>query len=85
MNTPWQVISDLETHNLRTNKEQIIEAEALAGNDEFFSGCRLALDSMITFGVKQVDTKTGNGTGLSWETFKKTAEKRGLGSSFCDF
>jgi len=74
MNTPWQVISALETHNLRTNKEQIILAEALANNTEFFDGCRLALDSMTTFGVKQVEPKSGDGTGLSWDTFKKTAD-----------
>ena len=74
MNQPWQVISALETHNLRTNKEQIIQAEALAGNTEFFAGCRLALDSMTTFGVKQIEPKTGDGSGLSWETFKKTAD-----------
>jgi DNA ligase 1 len=74
MNTPWQVISALETHNLRTNKEQIIQAEATAGNTEFFAGCRLALDSMTTFGVKQIEPKTGDGAGLSWETFKKTAD-----------
>ena len=28
MDKPWQVISALESHNLRTNKEQIIEAQA---------------------------------------------------------
>jgi DNA ligase-1 len=74
MDFPWQVIKDLELHNLRTNKEQIIDAQASAGNAEFFEGCRLALDSMTTFGVKQVEPKTGDGTGLSWETFKKTAD-----------
>jgi len=73
MDQPWQVIKDLELHNLRTNKEQIIDAQASAGNTEFFAGCRLALDSMTTFGVKQVEPKTGDGTGLSWDTFKKTA------------
>ena len=73
MNTPWSIISALETHNLRTNKEQIIAAAADEGNAEFFEGCRLALDSMTTFGVKQVESKTGDGTGLSWDTFKKTA------------
>jgi DNA ligase-1 len=74
MDFPWQVIKDLELHNLRTNKEQIIDAQASAGNAEFFEGCRLALDSMTTFGVKQVEPKTGDGTGLSWDTFKKTAD-----------
>jgi len=74
MDTPWQVISDLELHNLRTNKEQIIEAQINAGNSEFFEGCRLALDSMITFGVKQVLEKSDDGRGLSWANFKKLAD-----------
>ena len=70
MNKPWQVIKDLEVHNLRTNKEQIIEAEASAGNTEFFDGVRLALDSMVTFGLKQIKEKTdADGAGLDWETF----------------
>ena len=70
MNKPYQVISALETHNLRTNKEQIIQAEADAGNAEFFAGCRLALDPMVTFGLKQIDEKTDeDGTGLDWNSF----------------
>jgi DNA ligase-1 len=73
MDTPWQVIKDLELHNLRTNKEQIISAQAEANNAEFFAGCRMALDAMITFGVKQVNTKTGNGIGLSWNGFSAIA------------
>ena len=71
MSTPaYLVISALETHNLRTNKEQIIEAEAEAKNSEFFEGCRLALDPMITFGLKQIPEKQdADGPGLSWEAF----------------
>jgi carboxyl-terminal processing protease len=57
MDYPWQVIKDLEAHNSRINKEQIVEVQAKAGNAEFFAGCRLALDSMITFGVKAVAEK----------------------------
>lgn len=74
MNKPWQVINQLEIHNLRTNKEQIIEAEATAGNTEFFDGVRLALDSMTTFGVKKVDESTVDGQGLSWNGFKQLAD-----------
>ena len=74
MDSPWLVISALETHNLRTNKEQIIEAQVQAKNTEFFEGCRLALDPMITFGVKQVAEKTDSGTGLSWAGFKQLAD-----------
>ena len=74
MDKPWQVISALETHNLRTNKEQIIEAQAQAGNSEFFEGCRLALDPMITFGIKQVPEKKATDQltsdhGMNWDTF----------------
>lgn len=74
MNKPWQVISQLEIHNLRTNKEEIITAEATAGNDEFFAGAKLALDSMTTFGIKQVPEKTEDrGEGLSWDKFLEHA------------
>jgi len=81
MDTPWQVIKDLEIHNLRTNKEQIIEVQVAAGNTEFFEGCRLALDSMITFGVKKVEEKSneppkpGTGIGLSWQGFRQLADR----------
>jgi len=70
MDKPWQVISSLEDHNLRTNKEQIILAQAEAGNSEFFEGCRLAIDPMVTFGIKQVPERKGpDGKGLDWDTF----------------
>jgi len=74
MNNPWNIIVELEADNSRLVKEDIIKREALAGNDEFFAGCRLALDAMTTFGVKQVDTKSGDGKGLSWVGFKKLAD-----------
>jgi DNA ligase-1 len=74
MNNPWDIIVELEADNSRTAKEAIIKREALADNDEFFAGCGLALDSMITFGVKQVDVKSGDGKGLSWLGFKKLAD-----------
>jgi len=74
MNNPWNIIQELEADNSRLVKEAIIAREAVAGNDEFFAGCRLALDSMITFGVKQVDTKAdASGLGLSWKDFLKLA------------
>lgn len=74
MNNPWEVIIELEADNSRLVKEAVIKREAEAGNTEFFAGCRLALDSMITFGVKQVLTKEGPGRGLSWDNFKKLAD-----------
>ena len=70
MDKPWQVISDLENHPSRLNKEAIIQVQAEAGNSEFFQGCRLALDPMITFGLKQIPEKTEeDGPGLDWDSF----------------
>jgi DNA ligase 1 len=68
VNKPWEIVKDLEIHNLRTNKEQIIDANK--DNKEFLEGCRLALDPMITFGLKQILEKTNeDGPGLDWDSF----------------
>ena len=75
MTPGYLVISSLQDHNGRLDKEAIVRAEAEAGNDEFFKGCRAALDPMITYGVKKVEEKTGDGKGLSPATFWKTAEQ----------
>ncbi len=71
MSDPCQyVITSLEVHNSRLDKEAIILVQAESGNEEFFQGCRLALDPMITFGLKQIPEKTdADGPGLSWLTF----------------
>ena len=64
------VISTLEDHNSRLDKEAIILAQAEAGNKEFFEGARLALDPMITFGLKQIpEKKDEDGVGLPWDSF----------------
>ena len=66
----YQVIVDLENHPSRINKEQIILVQAQAGNKEFFEGCKLALDPMITFGLKQIpEKKDEDGAGLPWDSF----------------
>lgn len=71
---PWQVIADLEADNSRLVKELIIQRENDADNAEFFEGCRLALDPMITFGLKQIpEKKNEDGIGLSWDGFTLTA------------
>jgi DNA ligase-1 len=70
VNTPWQVISLLESDNSRLAKEAVILAEAESNNTDFFEGCRLALDSMITFGLKQIpEKKDEDGPGLDWNNF----------------
>jgi DNA ligase-1 len=70
------VIRSLEIHSSRLDKEAIILAQAEAKNDTFFKGVRLALDPMITFGVKKVPTHSGpDGQGLPWEVFEDLADK----------
>jgi len=70
------VIWSLETHNSRLDKEAIIEVQLNDKNDEFFAGCRLALDPMITFGLKQIPEKTNeDGAGLSWDGFISVVER----------
>jgi DNA ligase 1 len=70
MNKPWDVIVELESDNSRLFKESVVEREARAGNTEFFEGVNLALNSMITFGLKQIPEKTDeDGAGLPWDSF----------------
>jgi DNA ligase-1 len=66
---PWQYIEQLEATNSRLEKEAIL-AQALAdGCVELFEGARLALDSLITFGIKKVPTSTRIGDGVSFQEF----------------
>ncbi len=66
----YSVISSLEDHPSRLNKEAIIQAQAEAGNQEFFEGLRLCYDAMITFGLKQIpEKKDEDGVGLDWDSF----------------
>ena len=72
---PWKVIAELESDNSRLFKESIVRREAEAGNAEFFRGCLAALDSMITYGVRQVDEITKDGPGLEDEAFWTVAQQ----------
>jgi len=70
MRNPWEIIAELESDNSRLAKEAIIEQVATQGNNYFFEGCKLALDPMTTFGLKQVPEKENNdGDGLGRELF----------------
>jgi DNA ligase-1 len=75
MNKPWEVIATLESDNSRLFKEGVVLQEATAGNTEFFRGTRAALDSMITYGIRKVEEKSGDGKGLNPDTFWKTAQQ----------
>jgi DNA ligase-1 len=80
MSSPCQhIISTLEDHSSRLNKEAIILAEAEADNVEFFEGLRMCYDPMITFGVKKVPSYSGpDGQGLPWAAFKELARALAL-------
>jgi DNA ligase 1 len=74
MKKPYEIIQELESDNSRLAKEKVIRCESDADNVEFFRGCRAALDSMITFGVKKVQEKQGPGAGLDAEVFWSVAQ-----------
>lgn len=56
---PWEVIKDLEATNSRLDKEKILQMVLLKHPEDkdFWAGIKLALDPMITFGIKQVPIK----------------------------
>ena len=72
---PQAIIHKLEADNSRLAKEQVILEAMEEGLDEFFEGVKMALDPLVTFGVKQVPEATVDGQGLSWPTFKELARK----------
>jgi DNA ligase-1 len=73
---PWQLVALLEGTNSRLDKESIVLAAAKQNNDEFFAGCRFALDSMTTFGLKQIpEKKDADGPGLDWSDFVAVVDR----------
>ena len=75
---PQDIIKRLEDHNGRLEKETIIFGAMGEGLDEFFEGVTMALDPLITFGVKQVPERVETperGQGLIWRDFKVLANQ----------
>ena len=76
---PQDIIAKLEAHNSRLDKESILFGAMGEGLDEFFEGVTMALDPLVTFGVKQVPEKEENevlsSQGLAWATFKELTRK----------
>ena len=74
---PTFIIHALETHNSRLEKEAILKAAHEEGLPEFFEGLRMALDALVTFGVKQVPMRSDvlSGQGLPWTAFVELANK----------
>lgn len=67
---PFQIIQKLESDNSRLFKESVILQTAESNHVEFFEGLRYCLDSLITFGVKQIPTSSSNGPGIIWDDFE---------------
>jgi DNA ligase-1 len=70
--TPWEIIKQLESTNSRLDKERILQSVLLTmpEDKQFWEGCRLAFDSLITFGIKQVPIKEDDsGNGLDYDNF----------------
>ena len=74
---PQEVIAKLEADNSRLAKEAVIQSAMEEGLDEFFVGLRMALDPLVTFGVKQVPERSDvlTGQGLSWGNFETLANQ----------
>jgi len=71
---PDHIIRLLEQDDSRLTKESILASAIKEGLDEFFEGVRMALDPLITFGVRQVPVKHDNaGQGLPWNVFLQMA------------
>lgn len=81
MTAPHVILAKIAATDSKNEKQAIIAAEAKSKNTEFFDGLRLALDTMITFGVKQVEPKAAHrpgeaeGRGLSHDKFMSLCQK----------
>jgi DNA ligase-1 len=84
---PWNIIQQLEADNSSLAKQEILKG-ALAyvadktntvadySDNDFILGTTLALDPMVTFGVKQVPIREGaDGEGLPMKEFEETASQ----------
>jgi len=64
-----KIIKELESDNSRLAKEAILYRELAKDNQTLFYGFQIALDKLVTFGVKQVPESFGDGPGISYGTF----------------
>ena len=74
---PQDIIARLEADNSKLAKQAILREALEEGVPEFFEGITMALDALVTFGVKQVPERSDvlTGQGLSWPVFKELADK----------
>lgn len=73
---PHKVLEILANTDSRLDKEAALSTQMAQDNVELFEGFRLAYDTMITFGVKQVPARSGkDGAGLKFAAFKTLANR----------
>ena len=74
---PQDIIAQLEADNSKLAKQAILKTALEEGIPEFFEGVCMALDPLVTFGVKQVPERTDvlTGQGLDWDSFKFLANQ----------
>ncbi len=71
-----EIIHQLELHPSRLDKEKIISEAMEQGLDDFFEGIRMAIDPLVTFGVKIVPEKENEKSqSFLWKDFKELANK----------
>ena len=71
-----EIIHQLELHPSRLDKEKIISEAMEDGLDDFFEGIRMALDPLVTFGVKIVpEKKNEKSQNFLWKDFRVLANK----------
>jgi len=69
-----EIIHQLELHPSRLDKEKIISEAMEKGLDDFFEGIRMALDPLVTFGVKIVpEKKNEKSQNFLWKDFRELA------------
>ncbi len=71
-----EIIHQLELRPSRLDKEKIISEAMKDGLDDFFEGIRMALDPLVTFGVKIVPEKENEKSqNFLWKDFRELANK----------
>ena len=70
------IIRQLELHPSRLDKEKIIFEAMEKDLEDFFEGIRMALDPLVTFGVKIVPEKENEKSqNFLWKDFRVLANK----------
>lgn len=76
---PYQIVLSLSNTNSRLEKERILSETWYSGNIQFFQGCILAYDKLLTYGTKQVAFIEGeeesDESTYNWSKFEKLIHK----------